>query len=796
MTFLQFIKEKPLLLDGAMGTRLQEYEEAKNQKPEALNLSHPNIISEIHQSYLDAGADALITNTFGANSIKLSNESFTVKETIEAAISIAKSVKAPETFIGLNIGPTGKLLKPMGDLSFEEAYQCFLEQIQIGVNNQVDFLYFQTFSDLQELRCGILCAKEHSTLPIVASITLGDDLRTLTGTDPLSFAVTLRDMDVQVLGINCSFGPDKLLSAAKVLVDNCKQPVLLQPNAGLPIFDGTKNTYSLSPASFLSSIKEAYHFGVRIFGGCCGTTKEHIQILRTFLDQQIAKPFEPKTNFSTQICSYSKTVSFDHGVVIIGERLNPTGKKKIKAALLEKHLDVLLEEAIMQTDLGAEVLDVNVGTPGIDHKEMMGTLITELQSVLDTPLQIDAESPEVIEQGLRNYCGKALINSVNGKDKSLQEILPLAKKYGSAILGLTLDENGLPEDTASRIAIGEKIVNSALQYGIPIENIFLDTLTLTVSAQQEQVGYTLEALKQAKSKLGVKTILGASNVSFGLPERTILNRTFLAMALQNGLDAPITDPLNRDLLETILSFRVLSGQDKDAKNYITYMDQWKKEASSPSVPSKKETSLEEIIWHGRQEAIIASIEETLHQKTSIEIIDEIIIPCLEKIGAAYAKNEIYLPQLIRSAETVKKGFVRLKEEISSDHSLSKGKILLATVEGDVHDIGKNIVKVLLENHGFEVLDLGKDVSAEKVLLCAKEENISLIGLSSLMTTTLPGMERTISLLKEHLPNIQVMVGGAVLTASYAKKIGADFYGKDAQESVDFAKEFFGKEKIS
>ena len=789
MNFKEYIKSNYLLLDGAMGTEIQKEYPNLNFSPEILNIENPELIENIHKKYINSGSQAIITNTFGANSYKLSNSKYSVTTVIESAISIAKKASLNKVFIGLNIGPIGQLLKPLGSLDFDCAYNHFKEQIMVLKNHPVDFIYLQTFSDLQELRIALLAVNENSNLPVIASMTFNENFQSLTGTTIEAFAVSLRDMDVDALGINCSLGSHALLPGIESLLNYSKQPVLFQPNAGLPTIKNNTTIYSENPKIFLSNMEKACDLGVRIFGGCCGTTPKHIKLLSLYLNNK--KTIKTKAHqFKTKICSYSNVVDFDKGIVVIGERINPTGKKKIKNALIKNDMEYLIKESINQINSGAQILDLNVGIPEIDQISSMTNLINEIQSVLNTPLQIDSDNPLVIEKALRNYCGKAIINSVTGKISSLKTIVPLAKKYGAAIVGLTIDENGLPKSTLDRVSIAEKIINYCISKGIPNENIFIDALTMTVSAQQKEVPDTLNALKEIKNKYNVKTILGTSNISHGLPNRSVLNRTFLTMALSNGLNATITDPTCNDIFETILAYRVLNGEDIDSINYIRNFDCTKDKKDKEHSTIK--TSLHDSIYYGYKESIIKIINDKLEKQKALDIIHNEIMPSLNILGNDFNNQKIYLPQLIRGAETVKIAFEILKENLPKSHIKNQPKILLATVEGDVHDIGKNIVKILLENQGFNIIDLGKDVSETIILKTIEKENIKLIGLSSLMTTTLPSMEKTIKLVKENHPNVAIMVGGAVLTFEYSKQIKADFYGKNAQESVEFAKNFFLK----
>ena len=709
---------------------------------------------------------------------------------IDKAINnVKKARRNKEIFIALDIGPIGQLLEPMGTLKFEEAYEIFKRQAIQGQKSGADIILIETMTDLYEAKAAILAAKENTNLPVFCTMTFEKNKRTFTGCTPLSMVLTLEGLGVDALGVNCSLGPNELGDIVDEIIKYSSIPIMVQPNAGLPTVKEGKTIYNIKPKEFAAFQKSIAEKGGRIVGGCCGTTDEFIrEIVYSLKDVEIKKL---KENNICGVCSSTKAVLID-GVKIIGERINPTGKKLFKEALRNNDIDYILKEAISQVESGADILDVNVGLPEIDEEETMKKVIKEIQSIIDTPLQIDSNNPKVIEKGLRVYNGKPIVNSVNGEDKVLDNVLPLIKKYGAAVVGLTLDDKGIPKKAEERLKVAEKIVNKALEYGIKREDIFIDCLVLTASAQQEDIGKTLKAVALVKEKLKVKTILGVSNISFGLPNRELINKTFLAMSLQSGLDLPILNPNNKEMINIINAFKVLNNQDRGATNYI---DIYTNETSnSKKVKIKRDNlTLKEIVIKGIKEESYSKTNELLKERDELSIINEELIPALDEVGEKYEKGIIFLPQLIQSAETVKKAFAAIKEKLIEDNSpkINKGKILMATVKGDIHDIGKNIVKVILENYGFDIIDLGKDVEAEKIVEEVKKNNIKLVGLSALMTTTVNSMKDTIKALKESGMDCKVFVGGAVLNKEYAEMINADYYAKDAKEAVDIAKRFFG-----
>ncbi|EDU37142.1 homocysteine methyltransferase [Clostridium sporogenes] len=790
MNIKDYIKENVLIFDGAMGTMLQKLGLKISDLPEELNILEPEKIINIHRKYIEAGAKVITTNTFGANEIKLKQSEFSVESIIDKAINnVKKARRNKEIFIALDIGPIGQLLEPMGTLKFEEAYEIFKRQAIQGQKSGADIILIETMTDLYEAKAAILAAKENTNLPVFCTMTFEKNKRTFTGCTPLSMVLTLEGLGVDALGVNCSLGPNELGDIVDEIIKYSSIPIMVQPNAGLPTVKEGKTIYNIKPKEFAAFQKSIAEKGVRIVGGCCGTTDEFIrEIVYSLKDVEIKKL---KENNICGVCSSTKAVLID-GVKIIGERINPTGKKLFKEALRNNDIDYILKEAISQVESGADILDVNVGLPEIDEEETMKKVIKEIQSIIDTPLQIDSNNPKVIEKGLRVYNGKPIVNSVNGEDKVLDNVLPLIKKYGAAVVGLTLDDKGIPKKAEERLKVAEKIVNKALEYGIKREDIFIDCLVLTASAQQEDIGKTLKAVALVKEKLKVKTILGVSNISFGLPNRELINKTFLAMSLQSGLDLPILNPNNKEMINIINAFKVLNNQDRGATNYI---DIYTNETSnSKKVKIKRDNlTLKEIVIKGIKEESYSKTNELLKERDELSIINEELIPALDEVGEKYEKGIIFLPQLIQSAETVKKAFAAIKEKLIEDNSpkINKGKILMATVKGDIHDIGKNIVKVILENYGFDIIDLGKDVEAEKIVEEVKKNNIKLVGLSALMTTTVNSMKDTIKALKESGMDCKVFVGGAVLNKEYAEMINADYYAKDAKEAVDIAKRFFG-----
>jgi 5-methyltetrahydrofolate--homocysteine methyltransferase len=794
----EYIKDNILIFDGAMGTMLQKKGLKLGENPEVLNIKESSIIEEIHREYINSGANVITTNTFGANELKLKLCNLEVEEVVDAAVEIAKKAKGnSNTYIALDIGPIGELLEPMGTLSFDRAYEIFKRQVVQGVKSGVDIILLETMTDLYELKAAVLAVKENSELPVFCTMTFEENLRTFTGCSPEAMVLVLEGLGVDALGVNCSLGPKQLKPIIEEICSLAHIPVMVQPNAGLPTLSiGNETKYDVTKEEFADTLCSFIDSGVRVIGGCCGTTPDYIRELCLRVKDKKFDRIENK-NYAA-ICTPSKVVRID-GVRIIGERINPTGKKLFKEALKNEDLDYILKQAISQVEAGAHILDVNVGLPEIDEPKMMYKVVKEIQGIMDTPLQIDSSDVEAIETGLRYYNGKPILNSVNGEEKVLDKILPLVKKYGASVVGLTLDDNGIPSKAEKRFAIAEKIVKRAAEYGIKKEDVFIDCLVLTVSAQQEEVQETLKAVRMVKEKLGVKTVLGVSNISFGLPNRELINETFLALALANGLDLPIMSPNADGMTRVIHSYNVLYNHDKNAEVYIeNYANVELSRGTTVTTNSKSpdntdnsnsEHDLIYIVIKGLKEEAAQATRELLKNHKELEIVNKYLIPALDIVGDKYEKGELFLPQLIQAAETVKNAFTVLKAEIakSNSKSISKGKIIVATVKGDIHDIGKNIVKVILENYGYEMIDLGKDVPIETVVEEAKKHKVSLIGLSALMTTTVRSMEETIKALRIDGYTGKIFVGGAVLTPDSAERIGADFYAKDAKESVEIAK---------
>lgn len=778
-----------ILLDGAMGTMLQQ----KGVKPgtvmETLSITAPEWIEDIHRAYRAAGSEILYANTFGANRLKLEKTGYSVEQIVSASISIAKRA-ADGALCALDIGPTGKLLEPNGSLSFEDAYEVFAEVVKAGVSAGADLIVIETMTDLYEMRAALLAAKEHSTLPVLCTMTFEADGRTFTGTDIRSAAISMTALGADAVGINCSLGPKEAGLLVQTMHEVTDLPTILKPNAGLP--DPETGVYDVDALQFAVDIAAAASNGVSFIGGCCGTTPEYIRAVK----QAIAniKPMRQSKKDELFVCSATKAVPIDR-VRVIGERINPTGKKRFKEALLNREIDYILSQGLSQVEAGADILDVNVGLPQIDETEMMVTVIKALQSVVDAPLQIDSSSKEAIASALRIYNGKAIVNSVNGDDEVLDTVLPLVKQYGAAVVGLTLDAGGIRKTAEERFAIAKKIVDRALSYGIPRRDICIDCLTLTASAEQEAAMETIRAVRMVREQLGVNAVLGVSNISFGLPNRPLVNRTFLTLAMGAGLNLPIMNPNDTEMMDAVRAYAMLSCDDLHANEFVAHYGADTPQKKAEPAASSTHT-LHDAVFHGlRTEA--ASLTKTLLSDTDpMTIVNTMLIPALDKAGALFETGKLFLPQLIQCAQAAQASFSVIRETMASqgNTSVSKGKIILATVKGDIHDIGKNIVKVLLENYGFTVIDLGRDVAPERIVKTAIEMDVPLVGLSALMTTTLQSMEQTIALLKQEKPDCVVMVGGAVLTEEYAQKIGADYYSKDAKQSVDIAQHLFGENK--
>lgn len=806
MDIKTLLNNEYILLDGAMGTMLQNKGLKLGGIPEEMNITNPEVILDIHKEYVNAGADIIYANTFGANGYKLANSKYSVDELISAGINIAKSaVKGMDTLVALDLGPIGKMLKPTGTLSFDDAYNYYKEQILAG--KDADLVVFETQTDLLEVRAAVLAAKENSTLPIIVTMTFEKNQRTFTGCSISSMARMLTLLGVDAIGVNCSLGPIELLPIVTEMNKWTNLPIVVKPNAGLP--DPMTNEYDIDEEEFAKSMFEMTKLGVKFYGGCCGTTAKYIKSLKEMLHNSKIMP-RSKVIVPAMVCTATNTVVINEPR-IIGERINPTGKKKFKEALLNNDIDYILKQAIEQIDAGAEILDVNVGLPGIDEKQMMVDSINGLLGVCDAPLQIDSTIPEVLEAALRVYGGVPIVNSVNGEEKSMKAVLPLVKKYGACVVGLTLDEKGIPKTAEERFDIAKKILANALEYGIPKENVFIDCLTLTASAEQEGVMETLAVLNRVKNELGLKTVLGVSNISFGLPNREIVNQSFLTMALFNGLDLPIMNPNVTAMTGAFMAYKLLANIDKNSTNYIKRFSDvvltTTKTGSGANLEKSNvlfdnSTDIGEIknkLYNAIDTGLKAEGAQFTKQLLdfkdydALTLVNEILIPALDKTGDMFEKGKIFLPQLILSASAAQSCFEVIKDKMILENKapVSKGKVVLATVKGDIHDIGKNIVKVLLENYGYTVIDLGKDVEYEAVLEATIKHKAKLVGLSALMTTTLVSMKETIKLLRQNNVDCKIVVGGAVLTADYAKEIGADYYAKDAKETVDIAKKVIG-----
>lgn len=788
-----------VFLDGGMGTQLQKRGLKPGQKPELAALEMPEILTEIHAEYVAAGADLLLANTFGANARKLTGTGYTVAQVVEASLACAQcAAKNKDVLVGLDIGPLGELLAPAGTLSFEDAYASFAEIVRAGVQAGADFVFLETMTDLYELKAAILAAKEQSSLPVFVSMSFEGRGRTFTGCTVESYGVTAAGLGADAIGINCSLGPAEILPFAQRLCRTVPAhiPVFVKPNAGLPNPDGS---YNLDANEFAREMKAYAAIGVSMVGGCCGTTPEYIAKLREVFASQVPAQKIPLQR--SCLCTPVRFVEVN-GITVVGERINPTGKKRLQQALREGDSAYPCSQAVAQSEAGAEILDVNAGLPGIDEAATLERLVKDLQAVTDLPLQLDSSNPEALSRALRIYNGKPIVNSVNGEQKTLDAILPLCKKYGAAVVGLTLDEKGIPTSAEARFAIAERIVQAATAAGIPREDIYIDCLTLTASAQQEGAVQTLEALTRCKRELGVRTVLGVSNISFGLPCRSYLNTTFLAMAMAAGLDLAIMNPNTPEMMAAVRSYRVLTAQDKQSADYVAaYADvQIQSQQISKNTPengktlSATEDALFEAVRRGLKDEARTAAEASLASREPLDVVNTSLIPALDVVGDGFEKGTIFLPQLLQAATAAQAAFEAVKAKIAAQGkptSSNKGKIVVATVKGDVHDIGKNIVRVILENYGYDVLDLGRDVPPERVVEAVRTTGAKLVGLSALMTTTVPNMKATIDALHAAKLDCKVWVGGAVLTPSYAKEIGADFFCKDAKASADLAKQILG-----
>ena len=800
-----FKQSNTILLDGGMGTMLQAAGLKLGARPEELNITDPALIEGIHGQYAAAGSRIVNANTFGASAHKLAGSAYTLEQVITAGIENCKRACAPYgALTALDVGPLGELLEPSGTLAFEDAVAEYARIVKAGEAAGADLIFFETYTDLYELKAALLAAKENTHLPILASMSFEAGGRTFTGCTVESFAATARGLGADAVGINCSLGPKEIFPMAKRLAEAVPGnfPVFVKPNAGLPRADGSG--YDITPQLFALQMKPYRELHLFAAGGCCGTTPEFIKLLNgTFAG---CTPGRPAHRMPSVLCTPVDTVTVD-GITVVGERINPTGKKRFQQALREGDMNYVLEQAVSQAEAGAQILDVNVGAPGVDEPVLMEQVVKALQSVTSLPLQLDSSNVEALARGLRVYNGKPIVNSTNGEPEKLAAILPLCKKYGAAIVGLAIDEKGIQPKAADRVAIARRITEAALAAGIPREDIYIDCLTLTASAQQEDVLATVQALEACKKELGVRTVLGVSNISFGLPCRTYLNTTFLTMAMYAGLDLAIMNPSSEEMMAAVYAYNVLTNRDKQSTKYIerfadrvpasTALAQAAKAVPAASAAETELTgpyaALMKAVEKGLKGDAAAHTRALLAEKQPLEVVDEALIPALDIVGAKYEKGTLFLPQLLQAASAAQSAFEEIKTAIAQkgEGSASKGRIVLATVKGDVHDIGKNIVRVILENYGFEVLDLGRDVPVETVVDTVREKDVHLVGLSALMTTTLKSMEETIAALHAAKLDCKIMVGGAVLTPEYAEKIGADWYAKDAKRSADIAKEFFG-----
>ncbi len=791
MEFREFLKNNIVYLDGGMGTLLQKEGLAPGVHPESWNITHPEIVMGIHKAYFDSGSNVVCTNTFGANVLKFSEEE--LEEIVKNALLNAKRAREEsenkgEKFIALDIGPTGKLLKPLGDLDFEEAVEVFARTVRLGVKYGADLVIIETMNDSYETKAALLAVKENSTLPVIVSNAYSEDGKLMTGATPEAMVALLEGMGADAVGANCSLGPKQLAPIAEKLISVASVPVILKPNAGLPRSVDGKTVFDVEPEEFATELAHLLQKGVRVAGGCCGTTPEYIKALTK--KTQGLEPVPVTEKSLSVVSSYTHAVPFGKAPVLIGERINPTGKKRFKQALLENDIPYILSEGLRQEERGVHLLDVNVGLPDIDEGEMLERVVTELQTVTDLPLQIDTSDPVAMERALRRYNGKAMINSVSGKEETMEAVFPLVKKYGGVVVALTLDEKGIPHSAEGRFEIAKRILDKAREYGIDRKDIVFDTLAMTVSADTGSALVTLDALERIKKELGCHTSLGVSNISFGLPGRDMVNGTFFAMALERGLSAAIMNPHSAEMMKTYYTYKVLKGLDENCKEYIEVADTFSGVETVEKAKEKESTSsdLQYAVIKGMKERARELTVSLLGERAPLDIVNGEIIPALNVVGEGFEKKKIYLPSLLMSAEAAGEAFEVIKGVALEKSAKTKATVILATVKGDIHDIGKNIVKLILENYGFNVVDLGKDVTPDAVVDKVIELHAPLVGLSALMTTTVPAMEETVKLIKERAPWCKTMVGGAVLTPDYANKIGADGYAKDAMEAVRCAEE--------
>ena len=792
-----------LVFDGGTGTILQSRGLRGGELPETWNLRRPEDIIDLHCGYLRAGCDIFNTNTFGANALKFPDD---LEEIVTAAVNLAKEARRrcgrEDAYVALDIGPTGKLLEPLGDLPFEQAVELFGEVVRYGSRAGADLVLIETMSDSYEAKAAVLAAKENCDLPVLVTVTFDGQGKMLTGGSVDSTVALLEGLRVDALGVNCGLGPEQMIPIVERLTEVCSVPVIVNPNAGLPRTEGGRTVYNVGPEEFADRMEKIARMGVQAVGGCCGTTPEHIRLTA----ERVKKlPFkEPVPKHRTVVSSFSQCVEIGDKPVIIGERINPTGKKKFKQALRDNDIEYILREGLRQEDSGAHILDVNVGLPEIDEPQMLAEVVKKLQSVLALPLQIDTTDPAALERSMRIYNGKPMVNSVNGKKESIETVFPLVRKYGGVLVALVLDEDGIPSDAEGRIRIARRIYEAADRYGVPREDIVIDGLAMTISSDNTSALVTLETLRRVRDELHGHTILGVSNISFGLPRRAVINSYFLAMALQSGLSAAIMNPGNEDMMEAYRAYCALAALDPQCMQFIEAYagtsdrapaEKAVRETEGVSAPAggsaNTAMSLRESVLRGMAQSAAEAARAALKDTAALDLIDRDLIPALDQVGKGFEAGTVFLPQLLMSAEAAKAAFEVVKEFLQGQPQEVKGRIVLATVKGDIHDIGKNIVKVMLENYGYEVLDLGKDVPPEVIVDTAVREDIKLVGLSALMTTTVVSMEETIRLLREKKPDTRVVVGGAVMTQEYADAIGADCYAKDAMATVHYAEEVFG-----
>ena len=784
---IEIPQNKFLILDGAMGTVLQQRGLSPQGRPELLNLTEPELLDSVYKEYIAAGSQVIYANTFGANGLKLAKTGHSVEEVVGAAIAVAKRAAAGTgTLVALDVGPLGELLEPMGTLSFERAYDLFREMAEAGAKAGADLIVVETMTDLYEAKAALLAAKEAAHLPVFVTMSFDAGGRTFTGCTVASMARTLEGLGADAIGLNCSLGPDLLAPLLKELCENTRLPVIAKPNAGLP--DPVDGHYDMGPEDFAQALLTCVEAGISIVGGCCGTSPEYIRRLTAVLEGK--KPVSRHYNNTGLVCTPVTPIRLN-GVRVIGERINPTGKKRFQQALLENDLDYILDVGVQQEDAGADILDVNVGFPGVNEVVMLSRVVKKLQSAIAVPLQLDSSNPDALEAGLRVYNGKAAVNSVNGEPEVLERVLPIVKKYGASVVGLTLDKNGIPKTAEERVAIARRILQAALDHGIPREDVWIDCLTLTVSAQQEQAAETLKAVRTIREELGLQVVLGVSNISFGLPNRKLITQNFLIQAMHAGLTLPIINPNQTEMMDAVAAYRVLSGEDRECRAYVARFA-----AESPAVqaaPKADALTLGDAVIRGLKADAGKLAAKALETEDELSLVENHLIPALDKVGEDYDKGTAFLPQLLSAAQAAQAVFEVIRSSIAAKGGVpvKKGKLIVATVQGDIHDIGKNIVKTVLGNYGYEVLDLGRDVPPETILRTVQEQGVRLVGLSALMTTTLPAMEKTIRLLHTMEEPPVIFVGGAVVTPEYAKQMNADYYAKDAHQSVEITRKVMG-----